>query len=256
MNPELLARFSGAGTPFDFPEAIGYSRSPFASTPAGSWQAVAGPNGVAIGAFGWFDTGTGQVGNVYAAGMLLVFVLPLWNPYNAWQRAYVEQPVYGDIFNGLAVTTASSNQLTITQTIRGYIRLGSPLAGANIPVGTIVADLGSYTWQTGGTLTMSAAATASAGPQTVTATPPANACPFAQMIVRPGVECVTAVQGVFAPKFPLGGQVGTQVYADPATGLPYSGSAAGLMPTPYTLMQSGVPGARLRMSSFVSPLIN
>ena len=255
MNPELLAFFSGAGTPFDFPEAVGYSRQPFAAAPGAPWQAVAGPNGAAIGSFGWLDTDTGQINNVYAAGQLLVFVLPLWNPYNSWERTYVQQPIYGNIFNGLAITTANSTQLDVSQVTRGYLRLGSPLFGANIQGGTTVADLGTYTWQTGGTITMSLPATGdSVGPQTVTATQPSNACPFSQLIVRPGLECVGTVSGVYSPKFPLGGQLGVRVFADPETGLPYAGNPGGYQPTPYTLMQSGGPGSRLRMSSFVSPL--
>lgn len=78
--------------------------------------------------------------------------------------------------------------------------------------------------------------------------------PFTQQIIRPGVRCVVAVAGAFSPKFPFGGQVGVQVYADPATGLPYSGNVTGTyVPTPWTLTQSGGPNCRIRMSSFVKP---
>lgn len=78
--------------------------------------------------------------------------------------------------------------------------------------------------------------------------------PFPQQIIRPGIACVLAQSGVFAPKFPNGGQVGSQVFADPSTGLPYSGNVTSeYFPTPWTLMQSGGPGAKLRMSTFVKP---
>jgi hypothetical protein len=77
--------------------------------------------------------------------------------------------------------------------------------------------------------------------------------PFPQEIIRPGVGCVIAASGVFSPKFPDGGEVGTQVFADPATGLPYSGNPGSYVATPWTLMQNGGPGAKLRMSTFVQP---
>jgi hypothetical protein len=253
VTAETLARLSGAGTPFDFPEAIGYSRQPFASAPGAAWQAVAGPNGVAIGSFGWLNTDTGQIANVYAAASLLVFVLPIPNVYNAWERMYIQRPLIGDIFNGLATIQNGLAALTVVESIFGYLQLGSPLFGNGIQAGTTVADLGSYSWQTGGTLTMSLPATLDAGPQTVTGTAPANAPPFAQMIVRPGTQCVAAVQGVFRPKFPLGGLAGSRVYVDPATGLPYATNPGGYIATPYTLTQTGLPGANLTMSSFVNP---
>lgn len=170
-----LARLDGAGTWFDYPEAIGFGRQPFASFVSGPWMCVAGPQGVAAGAFCWVDCGTGEVSNVQADGTLMGFALPHANPYNMWERVYIQNPVNG-----------------------------SP--------------------------------------------------PFPQQITRPGVRCVVASAGVFSPKFPYGGQVGTRVYTDPATGLPYSGNVTGTyVATSYTLLQSGGPGCRLRMSSFVQP---
>jgi hypothetical protein len=166
---------SGAGTWFDYPEAIGFSRAPFVSLPAGPWAWVAGTEGLAIGAFAWADPATGEVTNVQAPNTLLCFVLPLADPYNLWQRVYTVFPVDG------------------------------------VP-------------------------------------------PFPQQIIRPGVGCVLAQSGVFSPKFPNGGQVGMQVFADPATGLPYSGDVTGnYVATGWTLLKSGGPGARLRMSSFIQP---
>jgi hypothetical protein len=102
--------------------------------------------------------------------------------------------------------------------------------------------------------------------------------PFKQMILRPGVACVIASMGVFRAKFPNGGIAGARVYADPNTGLPYAISgpqlvpvsmddasvtmdnasvtvdASSLIPTRWTLTQSGNPYSRLLMSSFVKPL--
>jgi hypothetical protein len=175
---ERLSRFDGAGTPFDWPEAVGFGRQPYASFLCGPWACVAGPQGLAIGAFCWTDPDTGQASNVQADGTILSFVLPLANQYNIWERVYVQYPVDG------------------------------------VP-------------------------------------------PFPQQIIRPGVACVIAVSGVFSPKFPFGGQVGNQVYADPATGLPYSGNVTGgYIATPYTLAQSGGPNCSLRMSSFIQPFPN
>lgn len=77
--------------------------------------------------------------------------------------------------------------------------------------------------------------------------------PFPQQIIRPGIACVIASSGVFSPKFPNGGEAGDQVFTDPATGLPYAGNPGGYVATPWTLMQSGGPGAKLRMSTFVQP---
>lgn len=89
-------------------------------------------------------------------------------------------------------------------------------------------------------------------PDPVTGTPP-----FPQEVIRPGVACTVAAAGVVAAKFPLGGQAGVQVFTDPATGLPYSGNVTGgYAATPYTLTQSGGPGCRLLMSSFVTPFAN
>lgn len=139
---------------------------------------VAGPAGVAVGAFCWVNPDTGEASNVQAAGTLIGFCLPHANPYNLWERVAIQYPVNG-----------------------------SP--------------------------------------------------PFPQQIVRPGVRCVVACAGVFSPKFPLGGQVGTRVFTDPATGLPYSGNVTGAnVATSYTLIQSGGPSCRLRMSSFVQPFSN
>jgi hypothetical protein len=135
---------------------------------------VAGPQGLAIGTFCWFDPDTGQANNVQSASTLLGFVLPLANRYNLWERVYTQFPVDG-------------------------------------------------------------------------------APPFPQQIIRPGIACVLASSGVFAPKFPNGGQVGSQVFTDPTTGLPYSGNVLGFVATPWTLLQSGGPGAKLRISTFVKP---
>lgn len=171
-----VAQFAGAGTAFDWVEASGFGRQPYASLTSGSWMCVAGPQGVAIGAFCWVDPDTGQVNSTLSDGALLGFVLPLANSYNLWERVFMQYPN----------------------------RSLQP--------------------------------------------------PFPQQLIRPGVACVVAQSGVFAPKFPLGGQVGTRVFTDPATGLPYSGNVTGTyVATPWTLAQSGGPGARLRMSTFIKP---
>lgn len=82
----------GAGSPFDWPVAIGYERSPFASLPIGGFATVAGPVGVAIGIFGWVNA-AGEVSNAMPIGApaTLVFVLPTRNGYN-WQRVYPSLP--------------------------------------------------------------------------------------------------------------------------------------------------------------------
>jgi hypothetical protein len=189
-----VAQYAGAGTAFDWQEAVGFGRQPFASLSCGPCSPVAGPNGLAIGAFCWLDTDTGQASNSFVPGALMGFVLPLANPYNLWQRAFVRQSF-----------------------------------------------------------------------------------PFPQMVIRPGVSCVIAASGCFNVKFPDGGQAGSRVYADPQTGLPYVVAGGELMPvsfdessitmddtnvtmdqqnlipTKWTLLQSGRPGSRLFMSTFVQP---
>lgn len=82
--PGLL---SGAGTPFDWPTALGYSRQPFTNLLAGRGGLTAGPNGVALGIFGWADPNTGQVSNVQGSGQQLGFVLPIFEMWN-WQGVY------------------------------------------------------------------------------------------------------------------------------------------------------------------------
>lgn len=160
------ARLAGAGTPFNWPQSIGYTRQPNACLITGPWAITAGPDGVAIARFGWIDPDSGEVSNVLEAGAALGFVLPVPNLYN-WQRAY-------------------------------------PQAGA--------------------------------------------------IILRPGMACAIAAQGVFRTRFPLGAEAGSQVWTDPATGLPYSSNVTGeYVPTAFTVMGNGGCGARLTISSFVAP---
>lgn len=84
MSP---ARQAGAGTPFQWPESIGYSRQPYASLAFGAWGLTAGPEGVALARFGWADPDTGETSNVQSAGAALGFVLPVPQLYNL-QRCY------------------------------------------------------------------------------------------------------------------------------------------------------------------------
>jgi hypothetical protein len=81
------ARLAGAGTPFEWYQANGYGRQPFANVVSGPWQLTAGPNGVQLGIFGWADPNTGEVSNQYIPGGALGFVLPVRQMWN-WQRAY------------------------------------------------------------------------------------------------------------------------------------------------------------------------
>lgn len=80
-------RLEGAGTPFNWPQAIGYGRAPFANLTAGAWALTAGAAGLQLGIFGWADPNSGQVSNAQIAGGLLGFVLPVPQMRN-WQRCY------------------------------------------------------------------------------------------------------------------------------------------------------------------------
>lgn len=92
LDPSL-AIFSGSGTWFDWPEAVGFGRQPFASFTVGPWSiTAAGPNGLAVGAFCWVDPDTGIASNVQSAGTIMGFALPHANPYNFWERAYIQYP--------------------------------------------------------------------------------------------------------------------------------------------------------------------
>lgn len=190
-----FAQFDGAGTAFDYFEATGFGRQPYCSLVSGPLMCVAGPQGLAIGAFCWVNPDTGETSNSVSDGSLMGFVLPVENNYNLWERVFIR--------NGL---------------------------------------------------------------------------PFPQMIIRPGVACVVASMGVFRAKFPDGGCAGARVYANPINGLPYAGVGSqftpitmddslitmdntsvtfgelNLIPTRWTLTQSGTAGSRLLMSSFVKPL--
>lgn len=162
--------YSGAGTPFDWPLFNGYGRPPYASIDAGPFAIVAGPSGVAIGAFGWVNPDNGQVTNTQVAGAALGFVLPV-------------------------------------------VRLEDP----NVA-----------TWS--------------------------RANGFPQRVLRPGMGCVVAAIGEFMPVFPQGAVVGSQVYVDPTTGLPYTDSNGGAyIGTNWTAMRSCGARSRGRISSFVSP---
>lgn len=164
-------RLEGAGTPFEWPAAVGYSRQPFTNLVSGAWALTAGPNGCALGIFGWADPNSGEVSNAQITGGALGFVLPVRGMWN-WQGVYTQ--------------------------------CGAP------------------------------------------GTPPL-------LMRRPGLGLVLASQGDFLTRFPLGAQVGQQVFTDPATGLPYSGNPGGFVPTPWTVMQSGSCNERCSISSFTPP---
>lgn len=116
----IAPRYSGAGTAFDYPEAIGFNRQPFASVCVGPWTCCAGPNGVAVGCFGWLDVESGQVTNQQVAGGILVFVLPVANDYNLWERAYINYPVDG--------VPPFPQEI-----VRPYVRCGAAVAGVFSP---------------------------------------------------------------------------------------------------------------------------
>lgn len=50
---------------------------------------VAGPHGVAVGAFCWVDPDSGQANNSLSEASLFGFVLPIQNQYNLWERAFI-----------------------------------------------------------------------------------------------------------------------------------------------------------------------
>ena len=219
------ARFSGAGTAFNYYEAVGFDRNPVMSTAVGPWSASAGPEGVAVGCFGWLDVENGQVSNAQANGDILVFVLPVANDYNLWERAYIRQ----------------------TQMLPG---------SANAPAewnGDKIYSQGTYVLSSG--FVYYSRLSANSGNEPGTNPTWWGQQPFPQEVVRPNVRCGTVVAGVFSPKFPNGGVAGSRVYADPANGLPYASNPDGsLVATPYTLLQNGDSQCRLRMSSFIPPI--
>lgn len=174
---------SGAGTPFEFPEAVGYNRAPYASLVANNGGLTAGPLGVAMGIFAWADPVLGQVSNAFSAGAQLGFVLPTFVGWS-WQRVYIA------------------------------CVLGAP------PSAVIT-------------------------------------FPFPMRILRAGFPVVLAAVGNFITRFVQGGQAGSRVWVDPATGLAYSNSNGGTYKsTPWTLMQSGGCNANLQISSFAQPFLN
>lgn len=111
-------RLEGAGTPFNWPAAIGYGRQPFANVSAGAWALTAGPDGVQMGIFGWVDPATGQVTNVRPdGGGILGFVLPIRGMWN-WQRTTrtpLGAAVRGLILRaGMGVTLAAAGDFVTT----------------------------------------------------------------------------------------------------------------------------------------------
>lgn len=165
------ASVSGAGTPFDWPTAIGYSRQPFTSLSAGPGALAAGVDGILLGRFGWADPQTGQCSNARTDGALIGFVLPVVQFWN-FQRV---RP---------------------TRDAAGY------------PV----------------------------------------------LELRAGLPCVLASTGDFYARFPFPAQAGSQVWVDPATGLPYGADGGGFVATKWTVMESSCGcNGRLRISSFAVP---
>lgn len=77
----------------------------------------------------------------------------------------------GGIFSGTGTVTNTSTTLTINSTVSGQLYVGAPIAGTDIPVGTVVQSFGTYTVLAGtGTVIMSQAATGAAGPEAVLST--------------------------------------------------------------------------------------
>jgi hypothetical protein len=80
-----------------------------------------------------------------------------------------------------------------------------------------------------------------------------NFPPFPITVLRPGMPCTIATVGDFCTRFEFGGEAGSTVWADPATGLAYTSDGGGFWRTNFTLMQSGGAGASMLISSFSLP---
>ena len=116
MRSEVTpGKLEGAGTPFNWPTAIGYGRQPFANVPASAGTMTAGPNGVQLGLFGWADPVLGEVSNESPG--ILGFVLPVPRAWN-WQKCTPTlpgSPVRGLILRaGLACVLAASGDFVTT----------------------------------------------------------------------------------------------------------------------------------------------
>ena len=187
-GPGIQARRFGAGTPFNWPVAIGYERPPLACLPTGAGAAVAGAPGCAHGIFGWVAP-DGTTTNSQVAGGILAFMLPVLDGYN-WQRAYPSFPAGSD------------------ENISGF-------------------PTDPYT----------------------------NTAPFPLHVIRPGNPVVPATMGRFNTKFILGAQIGSLVWTDPNTGLPYASQVdPSYILTPWTVMGSGGANAVLPISTLVPAL--
>jgi hypothetical protein len=76
----------------------------------------------------------------------------------------------GNVWTG-TLTTATSETVTIDTTTTGQLHVGDVLVGTDIPVGATITAFGTYTPTTGmGTVTISAAATGTVGPEAGTVT--------------------------------------------------------------------------------------
>jgi hypothetical protein len=123
MSSFDAARY-GAGSPFDWPVAIGYERAPLATL-----AAVAGPLGVAIGIFGWIAP-NGTLSNSQVATSQLAFVLPVVNAYN-WQRVYQSFPAD----TGLNISGYPTDPYVNTAAFPlQVVRAGYPVVGATVGV--------------------------------------------------------------------------------------------------------------------------
>ena len=104
----LQARRFGAGSPFDWPVAIGYERPPLACLAIGGFAATAGQPGVAHGIFGWVAP-DGTTTNSYVPNGILAFILPVLNAYN-WQRVYPSFPASsGENISGFPTDPYTNN---------------------------------------------------------------------------------------------------------------------------------------------------
>ena len=77
---------------------------------------------------------------------------------------------------------------------------------------------------------------------------------FPQLLIRASLACVVAATGDFDAFFPAGANAGAQVFADPATGLPYTVNPnQSYVPTPWTACRDCRPLSRARISTSIKP---
>lgn len=135
----------------------------------------------------------------------------------------------GNVFNGTGSVVTGTPTLTINSTVGGRLHVGDTVVGTNIPAATTISVFGTYDPNTGvGTVTMSANASGTAGPEAITVTDAAVVVQYDSQLDT--FEIVSDTTGVNSSLAYATGTLSAGVKLTAATGAILSAGAAAATP--------------------------